>query len=223
MKILNELLDSLNEHKGRFLFDWLFQGRLVDGWCLAGHTFIIVAGVFNGVPKAFRFPGAVEKSSQGDRIRFSDDAMRVSEGSRAGVTVPLGDLNEHEVSQKAGLRKLLCEGGSASLSMNRKGDILFLDCLTTLAKMAESSDSAMIPESVIIPKEASCIHTRNGSTASLKPLFKKGIRLPYEDYYGPGKVLMKAQPPSPKWLRGEDSILPTKAAYVSFTEYAKEF
>lgn len=223
MKILNELLDSLNEHEGRFLFDWLFQGRLVDGWCLAGHTFIIVAGVFNGVPKAFRFPGAVEKAPQGDRIRFSDDAMRVSEGSRAGVTVPLCDLNEHEVSQKAGLRKLLCEGGSASLSMNRKGDILFLDCLTTLTKTAEITNSVRIPESVIMPKESSRVYVRDGSKAPLKPLLKKGMRLPYEDYYGPGKVLMKAQPPSPKWLRGEDSILSTRAAYVSFTEYAKEF
>ena len=183
----------LEEHPDRLLAGWVFFGSDINGYYLINRTFLTVAGIFDGVPKAFRIPGAVEFRDDGDRAIFTGSTVRVVNGPRQGILMPVCQVKDDEEVTKAGLGKYLVPGPRAhQISGKREGDHVFLSTLVDMYAKADLRDELRLPEVYLSVKEGrcDCLRARSGETVKdTEPLTDQvpgKILYPYDKVYGHG-------------------------------------
>ena len=167
---MKQHLDKLKDllHPDKVVVKWVFHGSDHCNHYLINRTFLLVAGIFSGVPKAFRVPGAVEyrDTSDGDRIRYAGDTVRVTSGQRKGVLMPIHRIREDECVQRVGLGKWLCLGKEAhKMSPRRTGDQVFISDLLSMCTDAIEADSMPTPSVRVAVRPA-----RRGSVRSRAPI-----------------------------------------------------
>jgi len=205
------ITNHLKEFPDRLLTGWVFNGTSMNGYYLVNRTFLTVAGIFNGVPKAFRIPGAIEYKDEGDRALFSGNLVRIKDGSRKGVLIPVYQVREDEDVSKVGLGKHLVAGDQAhKISGRRDGDVIFLQTLLDMCNEASLQDELRIPQvylSVNAGRRES-VRTRDLSVPVDTPPMDQEIPgkliYPYDKFYGHGVCIVKKLP----WMDEHDLLKP---------------
>lgn len=230
--VLNRLLKKLRGRPDKLLAGWFFHGSDYYGHYLVNKTFLMLAGIFDGVPKAARIPGAVVHSNNEDYIIYGGSTVRILDGKRRGILVNMTEVHEDEAIVKAGLIKQLELGRAADkMSDHRKGDSEFLMRLNDLANVADVSDDLVIPDMYIAikPENTRQLRMRQkerplDSDAVVNVVPGK-ILYPYSKCYGHGVCVAEdTDMLSPVWIEGE-ALESLANNYVRFNvlNYMKEF
>jgi len=233
MKKLDKLIRRLRQHNDKLLTGWVFYGSNHNGYYLINKTFLVVAGIFNDIPKAFRIPGAVVYSNIADYINYSGYTVRVTTGSRRGVLIDISRIREDEQIIRVGLGKHLIPGRAAHrISDTREGDVTFIECLQQFAVEAHAADTLELPGiyiSATTDQERSLRLRRNVNMREDNPPIKDMVPgktlYPYSKYYGHGVVVASGWPNiKASWLPSdklEKRILPS--VNIELVEYMQEF
>lgn len=231
MDKLSKIIKKLEENKDRLLTGWVFHGSEYNGHYLVNKTFLVVAGILNGEPKAFRVPGSVTHDPSGDYIIYTDSTVRITEGERTGLLIDISKVNEYEQIKRVGLAKHLKKGRAAhTISEDREGDMIFLDCLYYLSNEAGICQGLQPPVMFLAVTDQQDRHVKTRRHIKEKSPGVAGsiphkLIYPYADYYGHGVcTAYGGEEVSPVWIPEstlEEQVNP--CVRVNLIDYMKDF
>jgi hypothetical protein len=230
---LDKLIFRLDEHGDQLLTGWVFYGSDYGGYYLINKTFLVIAGIFNGIPKAFRIPGSVAIDTIEDYINYTDSTVRVTTGPRQGILMDISKVQEDEEVIRVGLTKQLRRGRQAHLiSDHREGDALFIDCLSKFGEDAHKEEELILPSMYIAVTQNQDkslrlrrkVNPMEGAPSVLDVVPHKVLHS-YDKYYGHGVCVAYGRDNiKARWIpRNALEAASTSSVHIKLMDYMNEF